>query len=336
METALVVAIAVALAFAVTNGLHDAADSIATLVATRGARPRYAVVLAAVGTLLGPLLIGGAVADTVAGVVSVPPGDTVTVMGAALTGEVAWNLVTLRLGLPASSGHALLGGLVGAALAQEGWDALNWGGFDGLKPVGIIGVLVVLAVVPFLGFAVGFLADRQLRRGLRRATVQWRGPVRASEWGMTFALAFGHGANDAQKSAGIVAVLLLATGHITNLAAPTWVELACGAALTVGTTAGGWPIVRTLGRRIVPLRPLDSLASETASAALLVGSSLAGAPVSTTQVVAGSVVGAGAGRRRWHHVHWTMVRRILVSWLVTLPVAAAFAALALVPWRWLS
>jgi PiT family inorganic phosphate transporter len=257
-------------------------------------------------------------------------------MGAALTGAVAWNVVTWLRGLPSSSGHALVGGLAGAAVASQGWSALNWGGFDGLRPVGIGGVLVVLAVAPVVGFVAGFLGDRGARRATRRATRAWRGPVRASQWVMSGGLAVGHGANDAQKSVGIIAVLLVATGHLSHLAAPVWAELACGVALTVGTALGGWPVVRTLGRRIVRLRPLDSLSSQASSGAVLVGSSLLGAPVSTTQVVAGSIVGVGAGRRRWRHVHWPVVRAMLVAWAVTIPVTAAVAALALVPWRWVA
>jgi len=334
VDAALVVAIVVALAFALTNGLHDAANSIATLVATRGARPGPAVVLAAGGNVLGPLLLGRAVADTVAGVVSVERGHTVAVMGAALTGAVAWNVVTWARGLPSSSGHALLGGLAGAAVADGGWATLHWGGFDGVRPVGMGGVLVVLALAPVIGFAAGLAVDRGARLATRRATRRLRGPVRATQWAMSGGLALSHGANDAQKSVGVVAVLLVATGHLTYLDPPLWTELTCGVALTVGTAFGGWPIIRTLGRRIVRLRPIDAVASQSASTAVLLAASLAGAPVSTTQVVAASVVGVGAGRRRWRHVHWPLVRTMLLAWLVTVPVTAALAALALVPWRW--
>ena len=336
MSAALVVAIGMALAFAFTNGLHDAANSIATLVATRAARPLPAVVLAAAGNVLGPLLLGKAVADTIAGVVSVPADQVLPVMGAALTGAVAWNAITWWRGLPASSGHALIGGLTGAALAEGGAGALNWGGFDGIKPVGVLGVLGVLALAPVFGFLAGLEVNRGARRAARRATTRVRGPVRAGQWVMSGGLAFTHGANDAQKSVGVVAALLLAAGEISHLSAPLWVELLCGIALTAGTALGGWPIVRTIGKRIVRLRPLDALASQTGSTVVLLGASLIGAPVSTTQVVASSVVGVGGGRRRWRHVHWPLVRTMLLAWLVTIPISAAFAAVALLPWRWLT
>jgi PiT family inorganic phosphate transporter len=328
------VAVALAIAYAFTNGLHDAANSIATLVATRGARPGPAVGLAAAGNILGPLLFGAAVADVVAGVVQVPADETVTVIGAALTGAVVWNLVTWRLGLPSSSGHALVGGLVGAAVVEGGLDAVNWGPLDGLKPSGVGGILLALAIAPAAGFLIGWTGDRVLRVGFRRATDSMRGPVRAAQWGASGLVAFGHGANDGQKAVGLIGAMLLATGQTSSTHGPTWAELACGIALTVGTAFGGWPIVRTIGQRLFRLRPVDSLASQGGSAAVLLVSTAMGAPVSTTQVVASSVVGAGAGRRRMHHVNWTVVREIFIAWLVTLPVCAAFAALAMVPWRW--
>jgi PiT family inorganic phosphate transporter len=336
VSAALIAAIAVALAFAFTNGIHDAADAIATLVVTRAATPVAAVTLAAVGNVVGPLLLGSAVADTVAGVVAVPADQVVFVLGAALTGAVAWNLVTWWKGLPSSSSHALLGGLMGAALAQGGTGAVNWGGFDGIKPVGVFGILGVLAIAPVAGFAAGVAVNRLARRAAARATRRVRGPVRGGQWLMSGGLAFTHGANDAQKSIGIVALLLFAAGETAHFAPPTWVALACGVALTAGTAFGGWPIIRTLGRRIIRLRPLDSLASQTASTGVLLTASLIGAPVSTSQVVASSIVGVGGGRRRWRHVHWPLVRTMLLAWIVTIPAAALIAAVALLPWRWLT
>jgi inorganic phosphate transporter, PiT family len=325
-----------ALAYALTNGLHDAANSIAALVATGAARPSQAIVIATVGNVLGPLLLGTAVANTIAGIVTVAPADIVAVIGAGLTGAVVWNFFTWSRGLPSSSGHALVGGLVGAALVDGGIHAVDWGGLDGFKPVGVIGSLLALALAPVAGFAAGFVLDRLLRRSLARATDRVRPGIRAGQWLMSGLLAFGHGSNDASKSVGVVAVVLLADGSINSLAAPTWTKLACAVSLTIGTALGGWPIVRTIGRRIFHLRPLDGVALETGSAFVLVVSSFAGAPVSTTQVVSTAVVGVGAGRHRWRRIRWPVVREIAVAWIVTLPICAALAALALVPWRWLS
>jgi inorganic phosphate transporter, PiT family len=335
MGAGLVVAVGMALAFAFTNGVHDAANAIATLVATRAARPGTAVLLAATGNVCGPILLGSAVANTIAGIVTVPSDEVIQVLGAALTGAVAWNGLTWWWGLPSSSGHALLGGLVGAALAEAGAGSVNWGGFDGIKPVGVLGVATVLTIAPAVGLAAGFVVDRALRRAARRSTQRVRGPVRAGQWLMSEGLALSHGANDAQKVVGVVALLLVASGELSHLVAPLWVELVCGAALTAGTALGGWRIVRTLGRRIIRIRPLDALSSQTGSAGVLLGASILGAPVSTTQVVASSVVGVGGGRRRWRHVRWRVVRAILLAWLVTVPATAILAIVALLPWRWL-
>jgi inorganic phosphate transporter, PiT family len=336
MSAGLVVAVGMALAFAFTNGVHDAANAIATLVATRAARPGTAVLLAAAGNVLGPLVLGSAVASTIAGIVTVPSDQVIPVLGAALTGAVVWNGLTWWRGLPSSSGHALLGGLVGAALAEGGAGSVDWGGFDGIKPVGVLGVAGVLTIAPAVGLMAGLVADRALRRAARRSTQRVRGPVRAGQWLMSEGLALSHGANDAQKAVGVVALLLVAGGELSHLVAPIWVELACGAALTAGTALGGWRIVRTIGRRIIRIRPLDALSSQTGSTAVLLGASVIGAPVSTTQVVASSVVGVGGGRRRWRHVRWRVVRAILIAWLVTVPATAVFAVVALVPWRWLT
>lgn len=336
MDAGLAVAVLLAIAFAATNGIHDASNAIATLVATRAATPGQAIVMAAICNMLGPLLLGAAVADTIGGIVTVAPSSAVAVIGSGLAAAVGWNLVTWRLGLPSSSGHALVGGLVGAALVDGGVHAVDWGGFDGWHPVGVLGTLVALAVSPLLGALAALLAIRALRRAARRGTRRLRGPVRGAEWGTSAALAFSHGANDAQKSIGVVAALLLATGHIDTLAAPLWAKLACAGALTAGTALGGWRIIRTVGRGIYRIQPVEGLASQTGSAGVIFGASLLGAPVSTSQVVACSVVGVGVGRRRWHHVRWAVVGHIGLAWLVTIPVAAALGGLVLELVRWVS
>ena len=332
MEPGFVLAILLALAFAVTNGLHDASNAIATLVATRAARPLQAIVLAAVFNLLGPLFVGAAVADTIGGIVTVDPAEAAAVIGSGLAAAVTWNLVTWRFGIPSSSGHALVGGLVGSALVAGGLGAVDWGGLDGIHPVGVFGTLIALAISPPLGALGGLVAIRLLRRLLRRATRRWRGPVFSGEWVMSAALAFSHGANDAQKSVGIVAALLLADGRIDSLAAPTWATVACALALTAGTTLGGWRIIRTIGRRIYRIQPVEGLASQSASSAVILGASILGGPTATTQVVASSIVGIGAGRRRLHHVRWMIVRQMGLAWLITIPASAVLAMAVFAVW----
>jgi inorganic phosphate transporter, PiT family len=332
----LVLAIGVALAFALTNGLLDAANSIAALVATRAARPKTAILLASTATILGPLVLGTAVADTISSIVDLGPASTIAVVGAGLTGAVIWNIGTWRLGIPSSAGHALIGGLVGAAVLDGGWGAINWGGHDGLRPVGLLGALLALAIAPVLGLAAGFVAEHALRRATRRGTSRLRGPVRGGEWAMSGLLAFGQGANDASKTIGLIALVLFADGRITSHDAPLWVKVLSSVVFTFGTTFGGWPVVRTLGRRIFRLRPLDGLASQSSGAAVIIASTLVGAPVATTHVVASSLVGTGIGRGRWRHVGWRVVRDMLGAWVLTMPGCAILAALALVPWRWVT
>jgi inorganic phosphate transporter, PiT family len=336
MDAGLVVAIVLAVAFAVTNGFLDAANSIAALVATRAATPPQAIALASVFNLLGPLLIGAAVANTIGSIVSVMPSATNQVIGAGLASAVTWNFLAWSRGLPSSSGQALVGGLVGAALAQGGIDAVNWGGFHGGHPVGVFGTLISLAISPPLGALGALVVIRALRRFAHRATRRWDKPLRSGQWATAAALAFSHGANDAQKSVGVIAALLLASGHISTLAAPTWVRIVCAVALTAGTALGGWRIIRTVGRSIYRIQPLEGLACTTSSAGVIFGASLVGAPTSTSQVVASSVVGVGGGRWRWRHVHWEVVRRMGVAWLITLPSTGALAALVFELWGWLT
>jgi PiT family inorganic phosphate transporter len=327
------VAIALALAFSLTNGFHDASNAIATLVATRGARPAQGIAIAAVFNILGALLVGTAVADTIAGIVTVDRDAATRVIGSGLAGAVVWNLLTWWRGLPSSSGHALVGGLLGAGLTDAGVHAIRWGGFHGWHPVGVIGVLVALAVSPLAGLAISLMLLRVLRTVLRRATRRIEGATRASQWTMAAALSFSHGANDAQKAMGVIAALLLADGRLSSLTVPLWVKATTGGMLTVGTALGGWRIVRTIGRRIYPLHPLDSLASQATSTGVILAASAIGAPVSTTHVVASSVIGVGGGRRRWHHVRWQIVREVGLAWLTTIPAAGGVAALALLLWR---
>ncbi len=331
MELAL--AIAFSIAFALTNGFHDAANAIATLVATRGARPGQAIVLSATFNMLGALLVGTAVADTIAGIVEVSPDQAIEVIGSGVLAATLWNLLTWWRGLPSSSAHALVGGLTGAAIAEAGAGAVNWGGLDGYKPVGVFGVLIALAVSPVLGLGFGLILSRLDRRLLRRATKRVKAPIRGAEWAMSAALSFGHGANDGQKAMGVIAALLLASGHIDSLTVPLWVKFVCGGALTLGTALGGWRIIRTIGRRIFRLAPLDGFASQSASTAVILPATYLGAPVSTTQVVASSVVGVGGGRRRWRHVRWAVVRAIALAWVLTLPAAATLGAIMLLIWR---
>lgn len=319
--------------FCLVNGVHDAANAVAAPVVTRALQPATAVGMAAVFHVVGALVVGTAVAATVAGIANVPPDQMLTVLAAALVGALVWNVFTLWRGLPCSSGHCLVGALAGAALADGGVEAVHWGGLNGVRPEGVVGSLLwllfsSLVVVPLAAFSVR-LARRALRRGTRSVTQ----PVQGGEIVASAGLAFAHGANDSQKTMGVMTAALLATGHLAHFAVPFWVMLTAALLLTTGTLLGGWQVVRTLGRHIYPLRSLDGLVSQGSSAAVVMVASLVGAPVSTTDVVAPAVVGVGTGER-WHHVRWRVVGEIGLAWLVTLPVSGALAALALPFWRW--
>lgn len=325
MTIALIVVVVLAIGFDFTNGFHDSSNSIAAPVATGAMTPGQAVSVAAVFSLLGPILAGTAVANTVGGLITVGEADTLQILISALIAAVTWNLLTWWWGLPSSSSHALVGGLVGAAVVTGGLSAVQWGGFDGLKPYGVIGVLVALAISPLLGAGAGLALEYAARRAVRRASRRARTPILRGQWGTSAALAFAHGTNDAQKTMGLITLALVSAGNLSEFVVPLWVKVVCALAMTVGTAFGGWRIARTIGRGIYRIRPLDGLVSQGSSALVIGGASALGAPVSTTHVVASSVVGVGA-ERRWRHVRWPVVREILSAWVVTLPACAAMAA----------
>lgn len=329
----LVTVLVLAAAFGFVNGVHDAGNAIAVPVVTGALRPPAAVGVAAVSHMVGALTVGTAVAATVASIVIVPSDQMLVVLAAAVVGALVWNLVTLLHGLPCSSGHCLVGALAGAALADRGASAVRWGGLHGIRPVGVLGSLVWLLCSSVVVVPLAAGLGRLSRRGLRRARRTIAGPVRRGEVMASAGLAFAHGANDAQKTMGLMTAALLAAGHLTRFSVPFWVMLSAALLLTAGTMLGGWRVVTTLGRRIYPMRSIDGLVSQASSAAVVLAASLAGAPVSTTDVVAPSIVGVGSGER-WHHVRWAVVGEIGLAWLVTLPVSGALAALLLGLWRW--
>jgi PiT family inorganic phosphate transporter len=315
--------IAFALLFDYTNGFHDSANSIATVVATRVLRPRWAVLWAATFNFVAFLIFGTAVADTVGSTVKTPYVGLAVVF-AALVGAITWNYASWHLALPTSSSHALIGGLVGAGLAR--------GGLDAIKAASVEKALIFMVVSPVAGLVVAATLMAILRRVLAGRDVERteRG-FRWAQLASSAAVSLGHGGNDAQKTMGVIAALLVATGHLdgsgSHLTVPLWVALAAAAAIALGTSSGGWRIVRTMGSRITPLRPVSGFSAETAAAGALFVSTAIGAPVSTTHTVAGAITGAGT-TNSGASVSWRIFGRIAVAWLVTLPAAAVIAAFA--------
>jgi PiT family inorganic phosphate transporter len=317
----IVVVIVVALVFDYTNGFHDAANAIATSVATRALSPRAALIMAAVMNLIGAFL-GTGVASTVgSGIIDAPKGMSgLVVVLAALIGAIAWNLITWWYGLPSSSSHALIGGLVGAALASAG--TVKWNGV-------LDKVVIPMVVSPIVGFVLAALVMLALlwifRRG--RPTRLSRG-FRHAQTVSAAAMALGHGLQDAQKTMGVIVLALVVGGYHHSFDIPWWVVLLSAGALSLGTYAGGWRIMRTLGRRIIDLDPPRGFAAElTASAVLYTTAFAFAAPISTTQTITASILGVGA-TKRLTAVRWNVAGNIVVAWVLTIPMAAIASALA--------
>ena len=312
--------ILVALAFDFMNGLHDAANSIATVVATRVLRPSTAVVWAAFFNFIAFLVFGLHVAQTVGTGIVAPGIVDGAVIFAALVGAIAWNAITWRLGIPSSSSHALIGGLAGAGLAKAGLSAIVGHGLA-ITAAGIV-------VSPLLGFVLAQLLVLVVTWTHRRRSpfaVDRR--FRVMQLFSAAAYSLGHGGNDAQKTMGIIAVLLYSQGMLQGeFHIPFWVVITCQAAMALGTLLGGWRIVHTMGSRITQLKPVQGFCAETGGALTLFLATSLGVPVSTTHTITGAIVGVGAARRA-AAVRWGVAQRIVIAWVVTLPAAAAISAL---------
>ena len=322
LTVALIAIILLALLFDYSNGFHDAANAIASAISTRALTPRTALIIAAVANLGGALLSTG-VAVTVAKSIIDPPAGTagMAVVLAALVGAIAWNFITWYFGLPSSSSQALIGGLVGAGLASG--STVHW-------TTGVVDkVIIPMILSPTVGLIGGYVLMVIALWVLRRANPHRvdRGFRIAQVFSAT-SLALGHGLQDAQKSMGIIVLALVTAGYQQDYMVPIWVIVLCAMALAAGTYSGGWRIMRTLGRRIFPLRPVHGFVAEvTASAVLYLTAFVIAAPISTTQVMTASVMGVGS-TRRLSAVRWGVAREIGMAWVLTLPAAATIAALA--------
>ncbi|HSL94860.1 MAG TPA: inorganic phosphate transporter [Thermoleophilia bacterium] len=323
MTILLILTLALSLGFSYTNGFHDTANAIATSVSTRALTPRVAVSMAAVANLVGALY-STEVARTVGkGIVDIAGGVTVELVFAGVAGAVVWNLVTWYFGIPSSSSHALIGGLVGAALMEGGSGMVRW---DQL----VAKVILPMVTSPLAGFVVAYL----LMLGLLWLVRSWT-PVHVNRWfrwlqvvSATF-MAVSHGRNDAQNAMGVMTLALLAAGQITEFVVPLWVILASAGAMAAGTYSGGWRIIHTLGSKVIRLDPIHGFAAETSAAVVIQVASNIGAPISTTQTITAAIMGVGS-TQRIRAVRWGVARRILVAWVLTLPAAGAVAALTYV------
>jgi inorganic phosphate transporter, PiT family len=317
---ALIGLIAVALAFDFLNGLHDTANSIATLVSTRMLRPRYAVIWAAFFNFIAFLVFGVHVAQTIGvGIISPEVIDAQVIFG-ALAGAIFWNLITWWAGIPSSSSHALIGGLVGAGVAKAGISSIVWPGLL------TTGAFIVLS--PLLGFFLALLLVLSVSWAFARANPRTVEP--AFQWlqfGAASLISLGHGGNDAQKTMGIIAVLLFSQGHLGgDFYVPFWVVITCQAAIALGTLVGGWRIVRTVGSKITRITPVQGFCASAGGAIMLFLATFLGIPVSTTHTVTGAIIGVGAARKA-SAVRWNIAGNIVLAWVITLPASALVAAL---------
>jgi PiT family inorganic phosphate transporter len=309
-----------AIVFDYINGFHDTANAIATSVTTRALKPAWAIAVSATANFAGAL-IGTEVAQTISGGLVDPNVESQTVIAAALVGAIVWNLITWRLGIPSSSSHALIGGLLGASLISAGIDSWN---IEGI----VTRVLIPLVASPVIGFVLGLLFMALLFNVFRRAhPVRLNANFRRAQVGSAAYMAFSHGSNDAQKTMGIMTLALVTAGIQTSLEPPIWVILTAATAISLGTAAGGWRIIKTMGTKVVKLNPVHGFAAETTAATVIFGASQFGVPVSTTHVISSAIMGVGSSDRL-KTVRWAVARSIVTAWVLTLPAAGLTAALA--------
>lgn len=316
MSLAFIILVITSLFFDFLNGFHDSSNIVATPIASHAMKPRYVLWLAAVMEFTGPFLFGVAVAETIGTGLTNPDNITMIVLNAALLAAVVWNLVTWWFGIPSSSSHALIGGLVGAIIVSAGVDALN--------PGGLIKVTVALFISPILGIVVGYLLMQLTLFLTRGATPKINGFFRKSQIFTTAGLALSHGANDAQKTMGIITLGLLTEGFIDEFSVPTWVIFASASMIALGTAMGGWRLIKTLGYRIYKIRPIHGFVAQISGASIILGAAIWGAPVSTTQVMSSSIMGAGSAERL-SKVRWFVGYEMLIAWVLTIPISAILA-----------
>ena len=318
MSPILIIFIATALAFDFLNGFHDSANIVATMIASRAMSPRRALALSTVAHFAGPFLFGVAVATTIGHKVVQPRANTMAVVMAALLAAIVWNLITWFLGIPSSSSHALVGGLVGATVVGYGVDAV--------QPHGLIKIIVALLLSPPVGLLGGYCLMKLVFFLARGASPKINIFFKRAQTFTALALALSHGANDAQKTMGIITMGLVGAGVLEEFHVPLWVVAASASAISLGTSMGGWRIIRTLGGKFYKIRPVHGFTTQVTSAAVILGAALLGGPVSTTQVVSSAILGVGSAERL-NKVRWGVAGNIVTAWLLTIPATALLAAL---------
>ena len=317
MSTELILVIALALIFDFLNGMRDAANIVATMISSRAFGPRTALGIAAIAEFLVPFLFAVVVAKTIGAEIVQSDVLTLNTIAASLLGGIIWNLVTWFLGIPGSSSHALIGGLIGAVFASAGRSAI--------KIAGLNKVLIALFTSPLIGFAVGFILTRIIYFLVQGASPHINEFFKRSQLLTAIGLALSHGTNDAQKTMGIISMSLVIGGILPSFQVPTWVIAASAASIACGTGLAGWRLIRTLGGKFYKIRPLHSFSTQMTSGIVILGASFFGVPVSTSQVVSSAIIGVGASER-FSKVRWSVAGDILTAWLITIPASALLSA----------
>jgi PiT family inorganic phosphate transporter len=317
MDIALILLIFLAVVFDFINGVHDSSNIVATMITSRAFHPRVALGITAIAHFVAPFLFGVAVATTIGADIVDASEINDAVIIAALLGAITWNLVTWYFGLPSSSSHALIGGLVGAVLIA--------GGTGAIYRKGLITVLLALFLSPIMGFIIGFFFTKLVLFLSRGATPHINWFFKRSQLITAITLAFSHGTNDAQKTMGIITLGLVTSGVIDTFYVPLWVVAISATAIALGTAMGGWRLIKTLGAKFFKIKPVDAFSSQVSSTTVILGASILGGPVSTTQVVSSSIMGVGSAERL-SKVRWGVAGDLAIAWLVTLPVTALLAA----------
>lgn len=330
IELLLILVIITALIFTLTNGLHDASSVVATLISCGGASPVQAICLAAFFGFLGAVTSGSAVANTISAIVTVPAEPALlSILLAGMIGAVIWNVVTWRFGLPSSSTHALVGGVIGAVWISRGAAYILWGFHELLGPthqlVGITKVVAALLLSPVMGLVAAFLLQTISNIVLRNANFGVNRWIKRIQWVIASLLAYSHGANDTQKIVGIITLALGAASYPFGYVSAEWISSLGGSVMFIGTLFGGWSIMKTVGRGIYTIRPIHSLNSQLSSGGAIILATVLGAPVSTTHVVVGSVAGVGAADE-FRMVNWNIGKEIIIAWCITIPAAGLAGA----------
>lgn len=313
----LALVIILALVFEFINGMRDSSNIVATMISSRAFRPQTALIMTAIAEFAGPFLFGVTVAKTIGSDIVASEVISLQALTAGLLGAILWNLITWYFGIPSSSSHALIGGLIGAAVIASGWEAV--------KLAGLVKVLLALFVSPLIGFVAGFILLKFVYLLSQHATPHINNFFKNSQLFTAVTLAFSHGTNDAQKTIGIITLSLIISGELSGFTVPFWVVLVSAGTMAAGTALGGWRLIRTLGGKFYKIRPVHGFASQLTSGIVILGASLVGLPVSTTQVVSSAIIGVGASER-FGKVRWGVAGDILTAWLVTIPVSALFSA----------